>query len=127
MKPINLKNPNADTKLSDAIKAAEGKATARTLDVSDIKRIIDHVDSELKIPKKFMLGVKITCDVNAQTFPASYKYTPESTWFDAECKKTGWCVTDIYRWKTMLTDKHKVEINLTDEARKAIIDRFSKI
>ena len=44
-----------------------------------------------------MKGISVTIDVNAQNFPATYSYTPESTIVKAVYKNCNWKITDIYR------------------------------
>lgn len=107
--------------LKDAIKEAEGRATARRISINDIFAHCKAVEEKLNISKKAMNGVKIHCDPNAQEFPKAYKYTPESTHFTAEYKNGTWRVTDVFR---DVCGKHDTAIELTEEAEKAILTHY---
>ena len=108
-----------------AILEAEGRATARTLTYDDIVDGIARVEKELAIPKKYLLGISFTEDVNAQTFPASYKHAPFSTWFTAEYMRTGWFLTGVERRRTGSTEK-QFTLYLTEDAKAAVIRRLEK-
>lgn len=115
---INEKNK---ARISAAIEAAEGKATARTIDYDDIVSELSWLESFWGIPKKAMTGIKVSVNANAQTFPSAYKYTPESTWFDAEKTSSGWKLTDVYR-DVCRGPKSQYQVKLTDTAKLAIMD-----
>lgn len=123
MKAINLKERSEKTinALQEAIKEAEGRATARKISYHDIFTRIEAVEGKLKITKKAMNGIKICCDPNAQDFPKAYKYTPESTHFVAEYKNGSWRITNIFR---DVCGKHDIKIELTEEAEKAILENY---
>ena len=84
-------------KITEAIKAAEGRATVRTITHAEMIDAISTVERKLSIPKKYLDGISITVDYNAQSFPNAYKYLPESTHFDAINKKGIWYITAVYR------------------------------
>lgn len=44
-----------------------------------------------------MVGLVVSFDPNAQSFPASYKYTPYGTKILAKCTSKGWSVIEIAR------------------------------
>lgn len=113
MKPIKLSDTE---KLLAAIVEAEGRATVRVITPDDISNAIIIIEKKLSIPKKYMDGVSAEVDYNAQQFPNAYKYTPESTFFDAINKKGIWYITSIYRGRTRGTS-HAIAINLTDAAK----------
>lgn len=110
--------------LTKVIKQAEGKSRERTIDASDICKGITEVEKQLQgITKKAMKGVKFGYDTNAQSFPKAYKYIPMSTIFTAEFDGKEWRITDIYRGEC---GKGKCDISLTDEAKKAILEKISR-
>lgn len=117
MKAISIKNIE---KLTEAINAAEGRATARTITAQGITRQLEYIEKTLRIKKKDMVGIKTDVDIHAQNFPNAYKYRPESTHFRAERRSSGWYITDIYRCYTRGAG-HEVKMTLTEEAEKAII------
>ena len=112
-------------RLSDELKAAEGRATARTIYAWDIVSEASHILSTINIPRKHMEGCKAIVDINAQGFPKAYKYTPESTIFCLEFGKAGAVyVTDIRR-DTCTSRMYR--ITYTEDAKKAIIDSAEKL
>lgn len=110
--------------LTAAIKEAEGRATARTITAADIIDTLNDIEHELRISKKAMNGIHIRADINAQKFPGSYKYIPESTHFQATYKNGSWRITSITR--EVCRQGMHIEVTHTEESRKAILDRMSK-
>lgn len=102
------------------IKAAQGRASVRTLTVREIVDAVKRIETELRIPKKYLVGVKATVDVNAQTFPNAYEYTPMSTIFECEYRKSGWFVTNIRRGECR---KQRFCLSLTPDAEREIIEQ----
>lgn len=126
MKEIIISGTNYREKLAAAIKEAEGRATARTITADNITEALQHVGTRLGISKAAMDGITVTIDCNANDFPSSYKYTPQSTIFSAAYKRGSWRVTDIYRGKTHRFN-NACFVQMTDACRNAILDRFSHI
>ena len=120
---INIKNAE---KLNEAIKKAEGKATARLLKVEDVKRLLEAVEKQLNLPKALMKGVKVHGCPTGQDFPNAYKFAPQATCFDAEYCASGWCVVDVKR-DTCPRWKDKAVITLTEEAKYAILQNMSRL
>lgn len=104
--------------IAEAIKTAEGKATARTLDVKKIQKILDGVSKG--ITKTALNGTKVHYD-GAQHFPNAYKYRPESTHFRAENVRGKWYVTDIYR-DTCPNRAKNTQVTYSEDAIKAILE-----
>ena len=78
---MKINTANTD-KVNAAIKAAEGRATARTITATDIGAEIIRLNRWLdnnSVPMKVRAGLTFCVDPNAQSFPSSYRYTPEST------------------------------------------------
>lgn len=121
-KEIVIKEANKE-KIDIAINEAEGRATARTIGYLSIVLAIDEIERRLGIKKKAMTGITAEIDDHAQVFPAAYKYTPYSTHAYIEKTATGWKLTDITREPT---GRKKITLNLTDEAKKAIIERMEQ-
>lgn len=92
MKAINIKGTE---KLTSAIEAAEGRAKMRRVSAEFIRDVLERVEREVPT-KKALVGTKVHY-TGAERFPRAYKYTAESTHFDAEYTASGWKVTDIYR------------------------------
>lgn len=115
---INEKNAG---RITEEIKAVEGRSTVRLLTVQDIMDSCVYVEKELGIPKKAMDGIVIDVDVNAQDFPGAYKWTPESTQFRAQRGKGGWYLIKISRERTRRRSQMHY-VSLTDAAKEAIIN-----
>lgn len=124
MKEINMKNANAIEMLTKAIKEEEGRATARTITAEEVVDELERIETRLGIAKKALNGVRVLVDMNAQSFPNAYKYTPESTHFEATFKNGSWRVTNIYRLRCCSPNK-RVEVAHTEESRKAVIERMT--
>lgn len=116
---------NASAALAKAINEAQKRCTSRKLDTEQLCRALREVERKLDLPKRLLEGVSVEIDVNAQDFPKAYKYTPESTIFQATFKSGSWKVTDIFRGKTKELYKG-TQVELTDDAKAAIIDRALK-
>jgi hypothetical protein len=102
--------------------AVQSRATARTITPADMVNALNSVEKRIDISKKALDGCRVDIDVNAQTFPRSYKYTAESTQFSAVYMHGGWRVTYIGRDKCKSPSRRYV-VDLTDAAKAAIIDR----
>ena len=124
MKELKIKINKGNTgKIEDAIKAAEGRATARTINAGWIMNSVERVEDALNIPKTHMKGIRVDVDPHAQSFPRAYKYTPESTQFSAEYNGKEWVLTGIWRGACHGCTQ-EFSITLTDEAKAAIIKSF---
>jgi len=107
-------------KINAAIKAAEGKATARKITADDIIDCVDRINRHLGIPKCKMDGCAAYCDVNAQRYPNAYRGIPQSTQFRAENIRGNWYLTDVSRCNQ--TGTVAVLLDLTDAAKAAILE-----
>lgn len=100
-KPLYLEYMDTLKPLADLISTAEGKSSARTLSAMSAIQMLSlaqkHLDSIST--KKDAIGTKISVDYHQQKFAGAYKYTPESTQFDAVLKSSGWFIVKIYRAK----------------------------
>lgn len=108
-----------------AIKEAEGKARERTICASDIYMALEEVEENLSIPKKYMSGISVEADLNAQSFANAYKYKPMSTHFTAEYKNGSWRLTDICR--DVCRPNPRIRLSLTEDAKAALIKRFESM
>lgn len=93
---MNIKNTE---KISSAIIEVERRATIRRITISDIEDALKEIEKRLSclLRKKDWVGLAFHCDINAQSFPAAYKYIPDSTQFKIERGATGWFITGLYR------------------------------
>ena len=107
--------------LDDALKAAQGKASARVLDAQDIARICAAAFAHMGISKKAADGVELHYD-GAEHFPAAYRHIPDSTHFKAVFSaRAGWVVTEIRRDVCPNRDGWNAGLRLTDAAKAAIV------
>ena len=111
------------TKILDEV---QHRCSARIITARDICRALRQIDGKLDITKKAMDGVTVAVDLNAQNFPNKYKGIPMSTIFEARYKSGSWRITDIYRAETRRWSR-RCTINLTDEAKAAIVARFESL
>ena len=112
--------------LNKAIDAAEKSARVRKITSKDIAEGCRMAETRMGIFRKYMDGVTISVDMNAQDFSCCYRGFPESTHFDAINRRGKWYVTDIYRSRCCRAG-HKVEIKLTDAAKDAVIRRIENL
>jgi len=119
---INEKN---SSQLTEAIKTAEGKATARTVTPQMMIDKIKSVERRLQYPsKKTMHGLKILATSN-EKLPNAYKYTAQGTDYTAENIRGKWYLTDVYRAAVRITHIDTY-ITATDEQKAAIMDKLLK-
>ena len=114
-----IKEANRE-KIEAIIKAAEGRATARTISFWGMIGFLEILEESLGICKKDMVGITADIDINAQDFPNAYKYTPTSTHFTVVRKASGWDLVSVSR-DTTRRRGHRFHVTLTDEAKEAII------
>ena len=107
-----------------AIKEAEGRATARCIVANDLFDYASSIEKKLGISKKALNGCRFCVDPNAQNFPNAYKYTPESTQADLEYASGKWYLANVRRDRCS-RDGHEVESYLTDEAKAALIKKYT--
>ena len=117
---INIDNTE---KLAVAIKEAEGRATARKIKAEDIQYILHDIEDG--IAKKKLHGTKVHY-TGAEHFPNAYKYRPESTHWKAENINGKWYVTSIYRDTCPNRKTYDTEIEFSEEAKAAIIEKNSR-
>lgn len=89
----------------------------------DVLQSLCDVEDVLGITHKALKGVKVKIDPNAQTFPSAYKYTPESTQFNAEFDGKEWKITRIYR---DTCGRHKVRVEHTEASKAAIVEKLTR-
>jgi len=115
---INVENVK---KVNEVLKTANGKASCRTLEYTDIISMIEKIEKKLKtlLHKKDWRGLTIDCDYNAQNFKSGYYFTPYSTqitllrgttsWFIIDCERSD-CKPESKKFILYLTDTQKVQL-----------------
>ena len=121
---IRICKENRD-KMQKALDAVQLRSKERTITVDDIIYSVKDVEDELKIAKKAMIGVKVESDQCCQDFPNAYKYTPYSTQYGMERTSSGWFLTWVDRKPTKRFG-NTYNLTLTEGAKKALVERFTK-
>lgn len=121
---IIINEKNAD-RIRAELDELQKRCSARTIYFVNIADDCKTVERKLDLPKKYLKGVTIQVDHNAQDFPSAYKYTPESTHFTAVHTGKEWKLTDLRRDTTLRASK-AFRVFLTEEAKAAILDRMSE-
>lgn len=118
-----LKEIAESSGLNAELETVQKRAKVRCTNYDEIFRILTNIEKELNISKKAMNGIKAVIDPNAQDFPRSYKFTPQSTIITAEYKNGAWKI-EIERAETR---KDRALLSLTEEAEKAILSNYRKM
>ena len=113
---INIDNTE---KLAAAIKEAEGRATARTVEATEIQYILHEIESG--IAKKKMSGTRVHY-TGSRHFANAYQYKPECTHWIAENINGRWYVTNIYRDTCQKRTTWNTEITYSETAKQAILE-----
>jgi len=125
MKAIRVCDKNME-KIESILNDVQKRTRERNISIGNIMNAIKNVEEFYKIPKKYMTGLVISCDCWADTYPNAYRYTPYSTQFSIEYRKSGWFVYDIRRDITGRTERRYIVTNMEDHTKEAIVKRFSK-
>lgn len=125
-KVIPLHGVNADVRIAAALEAVQGKCKARTIDADDIKNAIAQMEKFFGIPKCKLDGLRVDCDVNAQSFPNAYRFVPESTIFSAENRKGKWYIVSIRRAPTYAPTRAVQVCHMPEAMEEAIIERHAE-
>lgn len=125
MKEIIIKKENAE-KIMTVIKAAQGKATARTIDSFDeILGIVKDVEHRIgMMPKTALEGTTVHYDFR-QHFPSAYRYAPDSTHLDLRYHAGSWRLTAVARTRCpSISSDYYYGLCLSDSAKEAILTRY---
>lgn len=88
------------TELRDMINSAEGRSYERCVEALDIVHTCVHLPHDYRNASlKTLEGCSFDIDLNAQSFPKSYRYTPISTHFFLTVEKGKWNLTDVRRMR----------------------------
>lgn len=109
--------------INNVLDYLQRRTRERNITYNDIQASLDVVEEKLGISRAMMNGVHAVVDVNAQTFPRSYKYTPKSTIFHAVHNGRNWVILDIKRDKTH-KETMRAKLNLPQAAKNAIIHKL---
>lgn len=122
-----LINENNIEKITSLVNDVQKKTSVRNLETKDIYESVENSIKKLNIPKKYLDGITVWCDIYAQDFPKAYykkSYVkPYSTQFGITFSKGKAYLTDIVREKT---GKIKYTFELTEIVKNKIIENFVK-
>jgi hypothetical protein len=120
---INVKN---EKQVNEALNKVNAKV--RNANHQSVVAIVWQIEKKLAekgLPKKLWEGLSFIGDINAQSFPNAYKWTPESTQFKLQRFASGWFMVDAQRMcckERMVT----MACALNDEQKQAVISNFYK-
>lgn len=120
---INLKNAE---KIMTAINAAQGRATARTINSFDqLLEIVESVEKRIgRMPKAALEGTMFMYDFR-QHFPQAYKFRPESTEIFCKYSKGSWRLVSVCRnYCPNSNSGYPYALTLSDSAKAEILKRY---
>lgn len=131
MKEIILnKNQNNWNKLQELLNDSQERCTARTLDLKDIKKLIEKIEKKLNdlgLPKTYRDDLTVFCDPYQEEFAQAYKYTPQGTHITLVYKNNNWRVLTCYRANCNGKSEKALEFIFTDEQKERILNNIRYI
>ena len=121
---IVIKEENKDG-IEKILNEVQKLCRVRLITYNEMYDFLEKLRKLYPISNKNLNGCVFEIDLNAQTFPSAYKYTPESTQFEVIYKNGYFKLIAVYRYQTK-GPKSKVEAKLTSEAEAAILKSFEK-
>ena len=114
-------------KLENELKIVQKGARVRTITSEKILRYLAYLEKSLHVPRRYLDGLAVRIDCNAQDYAKAYNGTPYSTQFEAEYHN-GWKITSIERCEAKRNGrKHKYDIlEISNEAREKIVENVIK-
>lgn len=116
----------AESTVARMIEEAEGRAKVRRITYNEMLSILDKVETHVRrfSTRADMVGTKVFVDINAQRFSKAYKYTPDSTHFNAVFTPNGWKITKVSRGTC---GTHLFDLELTEATKKHMADYVSSV
>lgn len=111
-------------RIDDMLNKAQQRARARCVSAQEVFSMTAEIEMRLDIPKKYMTGIKATCNYHATRFPKAYGGDPEATEFKVVRTSQGWSLIEAYR--APCDDIRRVYLDLTEESKAAIIKKHEK-
>jgi hypothetical protein len=123
MKKVYIRNIEA---ANEMIKAAEGRATARTASAEALLAAFDQLRIERLngISSKALKGSKAIYHASSERLPRSYKYQADSTQIALEHDGKDWFIVDVSRKTLRQTAKLRlgIELTLSDTAKEWLLN-----
>lgn len=109
--------------LEKVLRDVQKKCRTRIIEVCDLELTIEKINKNFEhVPKKYMEGMVIECDIYAFAPPRNYKGTPYSTIFKLLYKYGEWRLFDVDRY---ITKRKRFEIK-TSKAFDEFIVKYEK-
>ena len=120
-------NVNNTKKLNAEIVRVEARASARTITIETIKEEIAIIEKRLALilNKKDWKGLMFRCDPHGKSFPASYKYSADSTQFNIVRGSSCWFITRVSRSYCQGPTKQIAPVNM--ETKKEELAHFASM
>ena len=114
-------------KLENELKIVQKGARVRTITAEKMLSALACLERNLGVPRRYLNGLRVRIDCNAQDYAKAYNGIPYSTQFDAEYHN-GWKITSIERCEAKRNGrKHKYDIlAISNEAREKIVENVIK-
>ena len=109
-----------------ALNAVQSRSWERLVTAKDVLNTAEKIFTLFGIPKKSLNGCSFDVDLHAQVSLWKSQYGKVSTQFSLKFERNRWYLIDVSRTLSHST-KVKVISNLTEEAKTAIIDKYSRI
>lgn len=128
MKQIILnKNENNWKKLEELLNISQERCTTRTLDLEDVKKLIEKIEkrlNDLGLPKCYRDNLKVYCNPYLYEFPQAYNGIPTGTNIDLVYRNNNWRVLNAYRCDCNGNNNKAIEFIFTDEQKEKILDNI---
>lgn len=125
-KPVIINDHNRN-KIEKALDEVQGRCKTRLIDYEDILSELKAVDEQFSsvCTKKSFENTEVLIDVNGQSFPNSYKFSPKSTQFRAVYLKGKWRLVYLDRdWCRAYSQRW--DIVLSETAKQSILAAYAK-
>lgn len=114
-------------KLNGELRTVQKGARVRTITAEKMLSALACLERNLGVSRRYLDGLRVRIDCNAQDYAKAYNGIPYSTQFEAEYHN-GWKITSIERCEAKRNGrKHKYDIlAISNEAREKIVENVIK-
>lgn len=114
-------------KLNGELRTIQKGARVRTITAEKMLSALACLERNLGVPRRYLDGLRVRIDCNAQDYAKAYNGTPYSTQFEAEYHN-GWKITSIERCEAKRNGrKYRYDIlAISNEAREKIVENVIK-
>lgn len=111
--------------LDDTLKEVQKRCSTRTIDIDDIKSIIQEIEKNLesrRLPKSSWDGIVVYCNPYQEQYPNAYKYIPNGTFFNLTYHSNAWRILSIDRGICSGSPHRRLEYRFTDKQKQKMMD-----